>query len=101
MGEKRIDYYLSYLGMKVKDKVTGFSGIVTSISFDLYGCIQALVNPGLKDGKFKECSWFDISRLKFTGSTPVMRAPNFFLSDETKSKSNDKGPAEKPLFNKP
>jgi len=44
--------HLSLLGLKVKDKVTGYTGVVASIGFDLYGCVQAIVNPGMdKDGK--------------------------------------------------
>jgi hypothetical protein len=34
---------LKLLGTKVRDVVTGFVGIVTSVSFDLYGCVQAVV----------------------------------------------------------
>ena len=56
--------HLNLLGMKVEDKVTGFKGVVASISFDLYGCVQAIVNPGAdKDGKLMEQCWFDVSRL--------------------------------------
>ena len=36
---------LKLLGLKVKDKVTGFTGIITSVSFDLYGCIQVIITP--------------------------------------------------------
>lgn len=44
--------YLDILGHKVSDKVTGFNGVAVSVSFDLYGCIQVVVNPGLSsDGK--------------------------------------------------
>lgn len=80
------------LGKKVEDKITGFRGIVTSISFDLYGCIQILVNPGLgKDYKFGEQAWLDIGRLKVISNKPVMNRPDFL---------NNKGPAEKPQVNK-
>ena len=36
---------LNYLGLKAKDKVTGFEGVVTAICFDLYGCVQAIITP--------------------------------------------------------
>ncbi len=50
--------------MEVEDKVTKAKGVVDSISFDLYGCVQAGVNPGLdKDKKQMDCKWFDVSRL--------------------------------------
>ena len=69
---------LSLLGYKVKDRVTGMVGVVTCISFDLYGCIQALVHPGLdKDKKLQDLSWFDLSRLDVQSSAPVMRQPDF------------------------
>jgi hypothetical protein len=89
---------LKLLGMKVEDKVTGFKGVVTSISFDLYGCVQALINPGAdKDGKLRDQSWFDIGRLILLGTTPVMDRPDFQLERIIEGK---KGPAEKPAFNK-
>ena len=40
-----IKKHLDLLGHKVKDKVSGFQGVVISMSFDLYGCIQADVRP--------------------------------------------------------
>jgi hypothetical protein len=90
--------HLDLLGMKAEDKVTGFAGVITSISFDLYGCIQAIVNPGVdKDGKLKDQCWFDIARLKITGESPVMDRPDFQLGQLAEAK---KGPAEKPAFTK-
>jgi hypothetical protein len=44
-----LDKHLDILGYEVTDRVTGFKGVVTSISFDLYGCVQALVTPQLND----------------------------------------------------
>jgi len=41
-----IQKHLDLLGHKVTDRVSGFTGVVTSIGFDLYGCIQAVVTPG-------------------------------------------------------
>ena len=74
----RINDYLALLGLKVQDKVTDYEGVVTSVSFDLYGCIQAVVNPGLdKDGKPKETYWFDVTRLKVVNNIPIMDVPNF------------------------
>ena len=82
---------LGLLGLKVEDKVTGFTGVVGSISFDLYGCIQDLVNPGMgTDGKLRDQCWFDISRLNVLDETPVMKVPNF--NDEPH------GPEDKPVF---
>lgn len=68
----------SLLGLKVRDRVTGFSGITTSVTFDLYGCIQAFVTPPQgKDGKLPDGGWFDSHRLETTSSTPVMEVPVF------------------------
>jgi hypothetical protein len=86
--------HLGLLGKKVKDSVTGFEGTVTSICFDLYGCIQALIHPGLNpEGKLAEQTWFDVNRLKVVNSTPCMLPPQY---SETLTASGNKGPAEKP-----
>jgi hypothetical protein len=84
--------HLKMLGLKVKDKVTGFSGVVTGVSFDLYGCIQAIVNPGMgKDGKLQEQVWLDVERLEILSPIPVMNPPTFEWVH---------GPAEKPKMNR-
>lgn len=90
-----IKKHLSLLGLQVKDRVTGFKGIVTSVSFDLYGCVQAIVNPGGlgKDGKLAEQAWFDIARLKVIDDKPVMEVPDFEYGPVAEGK---KGAAEKP-----
>jgi len=80
---------MELLGMKVVDKVTEFKGVVTSISFDLYGCIQVLVSPGTDEqGKYRDSRWFDTQRLRVTSKKPVMERPNF---------EGEKGPVEKPI----
>lgn len=49
---ENVKKHISLLGLEAQDLVTGFKGIITSISFDLYGCVQAVINPGLnKDGE--------------------------------------------------
>ena len=80
---------LGLLGLIVTDKVTHLKGVVTSMSFDLYGCVQALVNPGVDtDGKLVDCYWFDVSRLTVSKQR-AMPLPEFAL---------DKGPERKPAF---
>lgn len=92
-----IQQHLNLLGLKVEDRVTGFKGVVATVAFDLYGCIQAVVNPGLdKEGKIGESAWFDVNRLKVTDDFPVMDRPDFVLPSP-----NQKGPAERPRQNKP
>ena len=85
--------YIEMLGFKACDKVTGFKGVLTSLSFDLYGCIQFVIDPEIdKDGKRGTGHWFDVNRIKVTGTKPVMEMPAFRESAE-----DTPGPAEKPL----
>ncbi len=87
--------HLSLLGHRVRDSVTRAEGIVTSISFDLFGCVQAIVNPGLdKDGKQKDSHWFDVNRLEVISKKPVMPVPDFINGAIAEGL---KGPAEKPI----
>lgn len=91
-----IKKHLGLLGLKVEDKVTGFKGVVASIGFDLYGCVQAIVNPGIgKEGKMGDCQWFDVNRLKVLSTKPVMDLPNFDFGPQAEGKQ---GPSEKPAF---
>ena len=50
---------------KVKDKITGFEGIILAISEYDTGCTHyGVASQDLdKDGKVKEWEWFDTSRL--------------------------------------
>ncbi len=70
--------HINLLGLKVTDCVTGFSGVVTSVSFDLYGCIQSVVTPPVTlDGKNEDARWFDVARLTILDEVPVMPRPDF------------------------
>ena len=90
---------IDILGHKVNDKVTGFSGIATSVCFDLYGCVQVIINPGLDEkGKPQETFWFDVNRLNVSEET-VMKVPDFDLLDK-KPETYDHGPAEKPAMSR-
>ena len=90
-----IKKHLDLLGLKVKDRVSDFEGVVISISFDLYGCVQADVRPFTtdKDGLVKQGMWFDISRLKPVSKKPLMDPPNFEWGEIAEGK---KGPANLP-----
>ena len=76
-----IQSHLNMLGFKVKDVVTGFAGVVTSVSFDLYGCVQYVVTPpSPKDSDKAEhqtSRWFDAKRLARQGKDRVMAVPDF------------------------
>jgi hypothetical protein len=92
---ENIKNHISILGHRVRDRVTGAEGVVTSVTFDLYGCVQAIVNGGLdKDGKPKETFWYDIARLEIIGDR-VMPLPDFINNAETIA-AGRKGPEEKP-----
>ena len=94
----QVQKHLELLGMPCKDRVTGLTGVVTSVGFDLYGCVQAIVHPGLDEkGVLKDTLWFDIARLEITSDTPVMNRPNFEYGYIAEGK---KGPAEKPNYGK-
>lgn len=54
------------LGAKVKDKVTGFKGVVTSRIEYLNGCLQYCVEPTLdKEGKMRKHQYMDEGQLEF------------------------------------
>lgn len=55
----------SLLGCKVKDKVTGFKGIVISEHNYVHGCTRCTVQPEVdKDGKVPDTNTFDFPSLK-------------------------------------
>jgi hypothetical protein len=67
-GNRMIEEYLQMLGMTMRDKVTGVKGMVDSICFDAYGCVQATIRrPVKEDGTFPETHWFDVKRLEVAG----------------------------------
>lgn len=86
-----INEALSLLGLKAKDRVTGFTGVISSVTFDLYGCVQAILTPAVdSNGKTGESAWFDIKRLQT--DERVMDTPRF----STIKFGNEPGPAERP-----
>jgi len=91
-----IDSHIDLLGKTVKDKVTGFKGTVSSVSFDLYGCIQAIITPDVnKDGVVRDSHWYDVSRLEVLEKEKrVMAVPEYSNGYVAQGK---KGGAEKPL----
>lgn len=51
-------------GNEVKDKITGFKGVITGRCEYITGCVQCLVQPKCKkDGTRVEPVWFDEPRL--------------------------------------
>jgi len=90
-----IKKHLDLLGHKVKDKVSDYAGVVISISFDLYGCVQADVRPTALDekGQLKTGMWLDVARLEVVTKKPLMNIPNFEWGIVAEGK---KGPANLP-----
>ena len=89
-----IDAHLSLLGLPMKDKVTDFEGMVDSVSFDVYGCVQACLKPKVaSDGKVPGGYWFDVKRLKTTGKRLMEIPPHM-----TTPPGQEAGPADKPVF---
>jgi hypothetical protein len=91
-----IKKHLDLLGYRVKDKVSDYRGVVISISFDLYGCIQADIRPMELDekGSIKSGVWLDVARLEIISDKPLMDVPNFEWGETAKGK---KGPANLPI----
>jgi hypothetical protein len=90
---------IQLLGRYGTDKITKVSGPITSICFDLYGCIQVCIERGLdKDGKRHESFWYDISRIDLEPEkNRVMALPTQYIDKTPASPSNyGHGPAEKP-----
>jgi len=56
------------LGKKAKDKISGFTGIITSRIQYLTGCDQYGIKPKIKaDGEPIEVSYFDEGRIEIVG----------------------------------
>jgi hypothetical protein len=88
---------LDMLGHRATDRVTGFTGVISSMCFDLYGCIQVLLTPKAKDDadKIEQGPWFDVNRLQLLDEAPVMDRPAF-RAPELKPTAYQHGAAEKP-----
>lgn len=87
---------IDLLGTRAIDKVTDFEGVITSVSFDLYGCVQCVVTPPKKtDGELADSRWFDVNRLNVVNDGRVMPVPDF-EKVATKPADYAHGPAEKP-----
>lgn len=59
------------MGCEVKDKITGYRGIVTGRVSYISGCDQALVAGKEKNGDIKT-AWFDVQRLERIGKKVIV-----------------------------
>ena len=88
-----IEQHIELLGQQMEDRVTGFKGMVDSVSFDVYGCVQATLRPRVdKDGNVPDGNWFDVKRLKKVGKR-LMDVPAHMITPP----GSENGPADKPM----
>lgn len=67
-------------GLMAKDKITGFSGILTASSSYITGCDQYFVQPKADGANFKEGRWFDEGRIEIIDGENI--DPNSVVSDD-------------------
>lgn len=58
------------LGRKVKDVVTGVTGVVVARTEWLYGCVRITFQPQLKEGKMPDTITLDEQQLEDLGEHP-------------------------------
>jgi hypothetical protein len=68
---------LAMLGHKGTDKVSGATGVISSVSFDLYGCVHCALTPQASD-KDAFTRSYDVQRINLSDEPPVMVPPDFF-----------------------
>lgn len=94
LENKMIEQHLELLGSQMRDKVTDAKGMVESVTFDAYGCVQALLRCKVTaEGGVPKQYWVDIKRLLPDGER-IMPVPPHFTTPPGK----EAGPADKPAF---
>ena len=88
-----INQTIQLIGFRAKDKISGLEGVIDSVCFDLYGCVQASLAPAAKDGECPPGRWFDVQRLQVSNDR-VMDVPDFESRGKT-LETYDHGPAMK------
>jgi hypothetical protein len=80
------------LGLHMRDMVTDIEGMVDSVCFDAYGCVQATLRRKVNEkGIVPDPAWFDVKRLQRTDTTRVMPVPEF------PAVGKEQGAADKPM----
>lgn len=88
--------HINLLGYRAKDKITGYWGVIESVYFDLYGCIQVSLRPRMNEkGEVSNGYWFDVTRVEILPQERVVSMPNFYDGYTAEGK---KGAADKPNF---
>ena len=61
-------------GVRVKDIISGYEGVVTGMSSWITGCNQYSVSPGLDDkGEFRDNQWLDEDRLRIVDGAETIQ----------------------------
>lgn len=91
-----VENTIQYLGRMARDKITGAEGPITSVCFDLFGCVQACMERGYdKEGKKLDNYWFDVQRLVLSGER-LMPVPSFSAEADEPIRY-ERGAADKPM----
>ena len=62
-----VEERINTLGLEAKDMISGFTGVISTVGFDVNGCVQAYLSPKIeKDGKLRDGAWFDFARLNLS-----------------------------------
>ena len=69
-------------GITVKDKLTGFKGIIVGQARYLTGCDQYALQAEMKDGDIKDSKWFDEGRLE------TVKGAKKFTEEDVKGEKN-------------
>lgn len=78
-----IEKYLELLGTQMQDRVTDAKGMVESVTFDAYGCVQALLKCKVSaDGSAPITHWVDIKRLEPCGKRFMPTPPHFITPQD-------------------
>jgi hypothetical protein len=79
-----MDPFKFELGDKVRDRITGMTGIVTARSEHLFGCERYWVEPQeMKDGKPVDGRWFDQDSVELMKPGVIKRQASRVVMDET------------------
>jgi len=80
---------MELLGKKAKDKISGFTGVATSMHIYLTGCTQFGIQAECKDNSLPDIKFFDEGRLEFESET-------VFKPESVKGKENGCDNRERP-----
>lgn len=86
--------HIDLLGKKGRDRITGTEGVITSVCFDLFGCIQVNLTPMSENTD--AVYWRDVARVDVTDEDRVMPLPDFEPTPQAIAEGG-KGPAMKPV----